>query len=92
MFYFFSLLSRFLIEGQPGTSIAKVPLSLNDGLSLREIAHRTPGYEAGDLLRLVQALHMELISKSEDPSSKVSHCLYSPKDTQSKHQPGSKLG
>ncbi|KAM7536042.1 hypothetical protein Aperf_G00000103905 [Anoplocephala perfoliata] len=76
-----SLLSRFLIEGQSdAASINKVPLPLIDGLSLREIAHRTPGYEAGDLLRLVQALHMELISKSEDSSDKASHCLYSSKN------------
>ena len=57
----------------------KSPLILSDGLTLRDIAHRTPGYEAGDLIRLVLALRMELLSQEEekaDISSEVSNSFF----------------
>ncbi|KAM3188424.1 hypothetical protein ACTXT7_000250 [Hymenolepis weldensis] len=64
-----SLLSRYLSEeeimdkGRQGGL-----LRLTEGLSLQEVAHRTPGYEAGDLLRLIRAIRMELLAepKSEE--------------------------
>ena len=68
-----SLLSRYLVDETPtlnggdGSTVKeKSPLVLTDGLTLHEIAHRTPGYEAGDLIRLVLALRMELLSKAEE--------------------------
>ncbi|VDO05246.1 unnamed protein product [Rodentolepis nana] len=62
-----NLLSKYLLESNSHTSSdAKMPLFLDYGLTIRDIAHRTPGYEAGDLIRLVRVLHMELITKSEE--------------------------
>nr|CDS28568.1 nuclear valosin containing protein [Hymenolepis microstoma] len=62
-----NLLSKYLLESNSdASSDTKIPLFLGYGLTIRDIAHRTPGYESGDLIRLVRALHMELISKSEE--------------------------
>lgn len=61
-----SLLSRYLSEeetmdkGRQGGL-----LHLTEGLSLHEVAHRTPGYEAGDLLRLIRAIRIELLAESK---------------------------
>uniref|UniRef100_A0A5K3FDT1 AAA domain-containing protein n=2 Tax=Mesocestoides corti TaxID=53468 RepID=A0A5K3FDT1_MESCO len=78
-----SLLSRFFVDEQQthttapnngtpaleGTSTkAKSPLQLSEGLTVCEIAHRTPGYEAGDLIRLVLAIRMELMAEAEEAS------------------------
>nr|CDS28195.1 nuclear valosin containing protein [Hymenolepis microstoma] len=64
-----SLLSRYLSE-QGAVSEGKQIglLRLTEGLTLQEVAHRTPGYEAGDLLRLIRAIRMELRAegKSEE--------------------------
>lgn len=74
--YFCSLLSQFLVDevstskGEDGSPMrAESQLLLAEDLTLEEIAHRTPGYEAGDLVRLVLALRMELMSRSEEEAS-----------------------
>ncbi|VDL23860.1 unnamed protein product [Hymenolepis diminuta] len=58
-----SLLSKYLLEGNSDASSDTKILFLGDGLTIRDVARRTPGYEAGDLIRLIRALYMELISK-----------------------------
>ncbi|VDO12437.1 unnamed protein product [Rodentolepis nana] len=63
-----SLLSRYLSEEEGVGEGKQIDLRLTEGLTLQEVAHRTPGYEAGDLLRLIRAIRMELRAerKSED--------------------------
>lgn len=56
------LLSQYLHEGVPSPEGDKAGLYLENGLTLHEVAHRTPGYEAGDLLRLIRAIQMELLA------------------------------
>ena len=77
--YAFSLLSHYLAEtkvekpasdkedqsSQPPPK-QKPSLQLCDGLTLSEVAHRTPGYEAGDLVRLILAIQMALLAEKED--------------------------
>ncbi|VUZ48974.1 unnamed protein product [Hymenolepis diminuta] len=58
-----NLLSKYLLEGNSDASSDTKILFLGDGLTIRDVARRTPGYEAGDLIRLIRALYMELISK-----------------------------
>ncbi|VDN13319.1 unnamed protein product, partial [Dibothriocephalus latus] len=43
-----------------------VSLTLDEGLTLAEIAHRTPGYEAGDLVRLILQLRIALLSAADN--------------------------
>lgn len=72
-----SLLDKYITaheedpSSENGATIPKraCRLRLTDGLTVTEIAHRTPGYEAGDLVRLVLALRLALIAKSEDDIS-----------------------
>ncbi|VUZ40894.1 unnamed protein product, partial [Hymenolepis diminuta] len=60
-----SLLSRYLSEEETMNKDKQGLLRLTEGLSLHEVAHRTPGYEAGDLLRLIRAIRMELLAESK---------------------------
>nr|CDS23090.1 nuclear valosin containing protein [Echinococcus granulosus] len=76
-----SLLSQFLVdevssleEGDRPSMKEGSQLVLAEDLTLGEIAHRTPGYEAGDLIRLVLALRMELMSRSEEEASTLVEC------------------
>uniref|UniRef100_A0A0X3P8Z3 Nuclear valosin-containing protein-like n=1 Tax=Schistocephalus solidus TaxID=70667 RepID=A0A0X3P8Z3_SCHSO len=72
-----SLLSKFLTESPlpPAngdtsdvslSSNRNVSLVLDKGLTLAEIAHRTPGYEAGDLVRLILQLRIALLSAADN--------------------------
>ncbi|KAL7060952.1 hypothetical protein AAHC03_09320 [Spirometra sp. Aus1] len=76
-----SLLSKFLIEGSSPpvngesdgvshSSNQNVSLILDEGLTLAEIAHRTPGYEAGDLVRLILQLRIALLSTVDNEENK----------------------
>ncbi|VDM16078.1 unnamed protein product [Hydatigera taeniaeformis] len=76
-----SLLSRFLMDDVSTPNDEDVPpiqessqLTLAKDLTIRDIAHRTPGYEAGDLVRLVLALRMELMARSEEEASRIDEC------------------
>uniref|UniRef100_A0A183S8L4 Nuclear valosin-containing protein-like n=1 Tax=Schistocephalus solidus TaxID=70667 RepID=A0A183S8L4_SCHSO len=84
-----SLLSKFLTESPlpPAngdtsdvslSSNRNVSLVLDKGLTLAEIAHRTPGYEAGDLVRLILQLRIALLSAADNGmDTDVSELMYS---------------
>ncbi|KAM3172835.1 hypothetical protein ACTXT7_013723 [Hymenolepis weldensis] len=75
-----NLLSKYLLEGNSDASSDTKILFLCDGLTIRDVARRTPGYEAGDLIRLIRALYMELISKLGEEGDIVNHGQTGSKD------------
>ncbi|VDQ18025.1 unnamed protein product, partial [Trichobilharzia regenti] len=54
--------SEFTISTKPVVSQQINPLQLSDNLTCLELARRTPGYEIGDLIRLVAHLKMACLT------------------------------
>ncbi|CAH8832879.1 unnamed protein product [Trichobilharzia szidati] len=59
--------SEFTISTKPVVSQQMKPLQLSDNLTCLELARRTPGYEIGDLIRLVA--HLKMACLTNDNSS-----------------------
>ncbi|KAL3311133.1 hypothetical protein Ciccas_010289 [Cichlidogyrus casuarinus] len=66
-----SLLSKYFVESPP--AIPNSMLVLQD-LTIKDLAKKTPGYEAGDLLRLIAQLKMSALSQLEDDAMETQSC------------------